>query len=139
MDAFNQILFPFALFLIYYGIALWFLHQPILVTENIASPTIKKDDFCSINSEPEINPQAADCKISQEWLETQSLKNLKAIASEFSIEVADRRLKSSYITSILARNVKVMAPKLEIILSAKLTLARKCPATYAGNKAAIVA
>jgi hypothetical protein len=66
-------------------------------------------DVSSTNSEFKLIPQAG-FNISQKWLETQSHKNLKAIASEFSIEVVDKRSKLNYINAILVHTASSSLP-----------------------------
>jgi hypothetical protein len=104
MTTIDRVLLPFALFIIYYGIALWCLYQPSssLATPSTALATEISSHLPSTSTVTpvevsshfnddleEVIPQI-DCQIDRAWLETQSHKNLKAIAGEFSIEVYDR-------------------------------------------------
>jgi hypothetical protein len=117
MTTIDRVLLPFSLFLIYYGIALWCLHQP---SNSLAatSTALAAEIFSHLPSASTVSPveisshfnddlkevmPQIDCQIDRAWLETQSHKNLKAIASEFSIEVVDKRSKRNYILAILAR------------------------------------
>jgi hypothetical protein len=123
MTTIDRLLFPFALFIIYYGIALWCLHQPssllpasfIPLVVEISSHQLSTSTVCAVGISSHLNDKLeeatsqSDCQITQALLETQSLKNLKAIASEFSIEVVDKRSKRNYINAIIARPIGVGA------------------------------
>jgi hypothetical protein len=123
MTTIDRVLLPFSLFLIYYGIALWCLHQP---SNSLAatSTALAAEIFSHLPSASTVSPAEIsshfndnledvipqiDCQITQAWLETRSHKNLKAIAGEFSIEVVDKRSKCNYINAILARPIGIGA------------------------------
>lgn len=112
MTTIDRVLLPFALFIIYYAIALWYLHQSsTTMIESSALLTVEIPNYCPTNLESQVTIQT-DFKISRDWLETQSHKKLKAIASEFSIEVSDKRYKSNYINSILTQSIRLKHSKI---------------------------
>ncbi len=125
MSAINEILLPVLLFAIYFFIAIQFLPQPatvkqpanpvmaILFQRGYANETeapattleeavncsqlsiaiLQKRDSAKVNS---------DAVISRDWLETQSLANLKAIAAELCITpIGDKRSKLTWINAIV--------------------------------------
>ena len=90
MSAIDEILFPVLLFIVY----LWFALQ-FLTVESVAidKPATVKTDL--------INLKHSQSGMSREWLETQSLTNLRAIASELYITpLGDKRLKINWINTI---------------------------------------
>lgn len=99
MTAIDRILLPFALFIIYYSIASWCLDQSSTPLPEDFSTSIQSS---ATNSELEITTQP-NLPISREWLETQSHRDLKAIAIELSLElITDKRFKNNYIEAILS-------------------------------------
>jgi hypothetical protein len=117
MSAINEILLPVLLFAIYFFIAIQFLPQPatvkqpanpVMAIETEAPATtleeavncsqlsiaiLQKRDSAKVNS---------DAVISRDWLETQSLANLKAIAAELCITpIGDKRSKLTWINAIV--------------------------------------
>jgi hypothetical protein len=104
MTIVNQVFFPFVLFVAYYYIAVWCVHEPLTLPPEIPAPLVVKVLNPSTNSKLHILTPP-DVKISREWLNTLTHRNLKAIASELSIEViGDRRFKNNYIDVILDRD-----------------------------------
>ncbi len=127
MSAINEILLPVLLFAIYFFIAIQFLPQPITVVKQQANPVIAiaaRGRACAIETEAPATTleEAVDCSqlsiailqgrgsakvnsdavISRDWLETQSLANLKAIASELCIiPIGDKRSKPTWINAIV--------------------------------------
>jgi hypothetical protein len=98
MSAINEILLPVLLFVVYFSLAIQFLPQ---------LPTVMVSDLPQV--EEQVNPvveiiQANDlvnAVISRDWLETQSLANLKAIAAELCITpIGDKRSKLTWIDAI---------------------------------------
>ncbi len=98
MSAINEILLPVLLFVVYFSLAIQFLPQ---------LPTAMVSDLPQV--EEQVNPvveiiQANDlvnAVISRDWLETQSLANLKAISAELCITPnGDKRSKLTWIDAI---------------------------------------
>ena len=105
----NQILLPVLLFVVYFILAIQFLPQPSTAIVSERPKVIKEQ----VNPIVEIIQGKASTKdleaavISREWLETQSLANLKAIASELCITpIGDKRAKSTWINAIASSNPK---------------------------------
>ena len=103
MSAINQALFPLLLFIAYFLIAIQFLPQPstsmvydrIKIVEERSTPLIE-----TIQGNDLTNDLAA-AVICREWLQTQSLANLKAISAELCITpVGDKRSKLTWIDAI---------------------------------------
>lgn len=105
MTAINEIFLPVLLFVVYFFIAIQFLPQPITVVKQQANPVIAiaaRGRACAIEIEAPATTleEVVDCSqlsiailqgrgsakvnsdavISRDWLETQSLANLKAFA-----------------------------------------------------------
>ena len=117
MTTINEILLPVLLFLIYFFIAIHFLPQPVTIVRQYANPL----KAIEIESPATTLEEAVDCNqlsiailkgrgtaranshavISRDRLETQSLANLKAIASELCITpTGDKRSKLTWINAI---------------------------------------
>ncbi len=92
MSTINEILFPIFLFIVYLWIALQFLAvESVAIDEPV---TIEIDS---------IEREYSQSGLSREWLETQSLANLKAIGSELCITVTgDKRSKINWINAIVS-------------------------------------
>jgi hypothetical protein len=118
MTAINEIFLPVLLFVVYFFIAIQFLPQPITVVRQQANPvvaieteapatTLEEVVDCSqlsiaILQESDSAKVNSDAVISRDWLETQSLANLKAIAAELCITpIADKRSKLTWINAIV--------------------------------------
>jgi hypothetical protein len=103
MTAINQILFPVLLFIAYFILAIQFLPQP---STAIVSDRLKvtKEQANSIVEIIQVKGSTNDLEaavISRDWLETQSLANLKAIAAELCITpVGDKRSRLTWINAI---------------------------------------
>jgi hypothetical protein len=93
MSAIDEILFPVLLFIVYFWFALQFLGvESVAIDEPVA---VEADSIDLKHSQPPA--------IEREWLETQSLANLKAIAAELCIiPVGDKRSKINWINAIAA-------------------------------------
>jgi hypothetical protein len=117
MTAINEILLPALLFVVYLFIAIQFLPQPATVVKQQANPVIAIE----IEAPATTLEEAVDCSqlsiailpergsvnvnldalISRDCLETQSLANLKAIASELCITpIGDKRSRLTWIDAI---------------------------------------
>ena len=127
MTAINEIFLPVLLFVVYFFIAIQFLPQPITVVRQQANPVVAiaaRGRACAIEIEAPVTTleEAVDCSqlsiailqerdsakvnsdavISRDWLETQSLANLKAIAAELCITpIGDKRSKPTWINAIV--------------------------------------
>jgi hypothetical protein len=103
MTAINEILLPILIFLAYFFIAIQFLPQPPTLT--VFDPLKIVEEQSSsiveiIHGKGSPNDLEA-AVISRDWLETQSLANLKAIAAELCITpIGDKRLKPTWINAI---------------------------------------
>jgi hypothetical protein len=104
MTAINEILLPVLLFVIYFSLAIQFLQQqpptatisdrPNAIEEQV-NPVVE-----IIQARVPVN-DIVNAVMSRDWLETQSLANLKAIASELCINpVGDKRSKLTWIDAI---------------------------------------
>ena len=104
MTAINEILLPVLLFVIYFSLAIQFLQQqpptatlsdrPKAIEEQV-NPVVE-----IIQSRVSVN-EPVNAVVSRDWLETQSLANLKAIASELCITpTGDKRSKVTWINAI---------------------------------------
>jgi hypothetical protein len=104
MTAINEILLPVLLFVIYFSLVLQFLQQqpptatlsdrPKAIEEQV-NPVVE-----IIQSRVSVN-DPVNAVVSRDWLETQSLANLKAIASELCITpTGDKRSKVTWINAI---------------------------------------
>jgi hypothetical protein len=117
MTTINEILLPILLFIVYFFSAIQFLPQPITVVKQQANPvvaieieapatTLEEAVNCSQLSIAILQGRGSakvnsDAVISREWLETQSLANLKAIAAELCITpIGDKRSKPTWINAI---------------------------------------
>jgi hypothetical protein len=104
MTAINEILLPVLLFVIYFSLAIQFLpQQPPTATisdrpnaiEEQVNPVVE-----IIQARVPVN-DIVNAVMSRDWLETQSLANLKAIASELCITpIGDKRSKLTWINAI---------------------------------------
>ena len=106
----DEILFPVLLFIFYFTLATQFLFLPTEARNIKASSTIKEpvtlvqpvtiDEPIAVKDSIDSGDFQSPV-VSREWLKTQSLANLKAIASESFITVTgDKRLKASWIDAI---------------------------------------
>jgi hypothetical protein len=108
MSAIDEILFPHFLVIFYFLVATWLLDNSKAIESTIAITEPKQLVISTdeIDSNVTIdNPKkivAIDTTFSLEWLESQSLTNLKAIAGELCIVPRDRRSKRSWINAIIA-------------------------------------
>ena len=108
MSAIDEILFPHFIVIFYFLVATWLLDNSKAIESTIAITEPKQLVISTdeIDSNVTIdNPKkivAIDTTFSLEWLESQSLTNLKAIASELCIVPRDRRSKRSWIDAIIA-------------------------------------
>ena len=104
MTAINEILLPVLLFVIFFSLVLQFLQQqpptatlsdrPKAIEEQV-NPVVE-----IIQSRVSVN-DPVNAVVSRDWLETQSLANLKAIASELCITpTGDKRSKVTWINAI---------------------------------------
>lgn len=104
MSAINETLLPALLFVVYFSLAIQFLQQqPPTATLSDRSKAIEEQ----VNPVVEIIQarvpvnDPVNAVISRDWLETQSLANLKAIASELCITpIGDKRSKLAWIDAI---------------------------------------
>ena len=103
MTAINEILLPVLLFVIYFSLAIQFLQQPPTATISDRPNAIEKQ----VNPVVEIIQarvpvnDIVNAVMSRDWLETQSLANLKAIAAELCINpIGDKRSKLTWIDAI---------------------------------------
>jgi hypothetical protein len=103
MTAINEILLPVLLFVIYFFLAIQFLQQHPTATisdrpnaiEEQVNPVVE-----IIQARVPVN-DIVNALMSRDWLETQSLANLKAIASELCITpTGDKRSKLTWINAI---------------------------------------
>jgi hypothetical protein len=101
MDAFNTVFFPIVLFVAYFLVAIQFLPQ-----QNISSQdTLTGFQMPDISEPEQVNINDSTSNINLFWLETQSLANLKAIAAELCVfPNGDKRLKANWIQSIASAN-----------------------------------
>jgi hypothetical protein len=104
MTAINEILLPVLLFVIYFSLAIQFLQQqpptatisdrPNAIEEQV-NPVVE-----IIQARVPVN-DIVNAVMSRDWLETQSLANLKAIAAELCINpIGDKRSKLTWINAI---------------------------------------
>ena len=125
MTAINEIISPALLFVAYFFIAIQFLPQPATVIKQPANPVVAilfQRGYANETEAPATTlEEAVDCSqlpmtifqrrgftkatsdavISPDWLETQSLANLKAIAAELCIiPIGDKRSKLTWINAI---------------------------------------
>jgi hypothetical protein len=126
MSAIDEILFPHFLVIFYFLVATWLLdnsraiESTISITEpkQLVISTDRIDSNVTIDNPKKI--VTIDTTFSLEWLESQSLINLKAIASELCIVPRDRRSKRSWIDAIIAtcnkQNIVAIDLPLEISL-----------------------
>jgi hypothetical protein len=101
MDTFNTVLFPIVLFVAYFLVAIQFLPQQNISSQDILTgfqiPVIRESE--------QINVDDSTSNIDRNWLENQSLANLKAIAAElYVIPTGDKRLKANWVQSIASAN-----------------------------------
>ncbi|WP_181244063.1 hypothetical protein [Chamaesiphon polymorphus] len=109
MFAVNQIIFPVLLFVVYFSLAIQFLPQPATVTISARPKVIEPQSNPAEAIHPEISSTNAnsDAAISRDWLETQSIVNLKAIAAELCITpIGDKRSKLTWIDAIASTTPK---------------------------------
>ena len=104
MTAINEIILPVLLFVIYFSLAIQFLQQqPPTATISDRPNAIEEQVNLVleiIQSRVPVN-DIVNAVISRDWLETQSLVNLKAIAAELCITpIGDKRLKLTWIDAI---------------------------------------
>jgi hypothetical protein len=125
MTAINEIFLPVLLFVVYFFIAIQFLPQPITVVRQQANPVVAIETEAPATTLEEVVDCSqlsivilqgrgyfddaqyksakvnSDAVISRDWLETQSLANLKAIAAELCITpIGDKRSKLTWINAI---------------------------------------
>jgi hypothetical protein len=117
MSAINETFLPALLFVVYFFLAIQFLPQPATVVKQQANPvvaieieapatTLEEAIDCSQLSIAILPERGSanvnsDALISRDWLETQSLANLKAIAAELCITpLGDKRSKLTWIDAI---------------------------------------
>lgn len=103
MSAINQTLFPVLLFVVYFLFIIQFLPQSSTVTISDRSTVIEQEanPAEAIRQERVSVNTNLDAVLSHDWLETQSLANLKAIAAELCITpIGDKRSKSTWIDAI---------------------------------------
>ena len=103
MSAVNQTLFPVLLFVVYFLFIIQFLPQsstatisdrPTVIEQEANPAEAIRQERVSVNTN-------LDAVLSHDWLETQSLANLKAIAAELCITpIGDKRSKSTWIDAI---------------------------------------
>ena len=100
MSTIDEILLPVLLFVLYFTLATQFQFIPTEATTIQESSTIGEPVTL-------VQPMTIDSGdfqspvVSREWLKTQSLANLKAIASESFVTVTgDKRLKASWVDAI---------------------------------------
>ena len=95
MSTIDQVLLPILLFVVYFILAIQFLPQ---------HSTVLEEPVNSIEEIVSIKGYADDLKaavINRDWLKTQSLANLRAIASELCITpIGDKRSKLTWIDAI---------------------------------------
>ncbi len=123
MSAINETFLPVFLFVVYFFIAVQFLPQSTTVVKEQVYPvveieikaptqTLEEAVDCSqlsvaIIQERSFDNARGDAAISRDWLETQSLANLKAIAAELCIiPIGDKRSKSTWINAISSTTPK---------------------------------
>jgi hypothetical protein len=110
MTAINEILLPVLLFVIYFSLTIQFLQQqpptatisdrPNAIEEQV-NPVVE-----IIQARVPVN-DIVNAVMSRDWLETQSLANLKAIASELCITpTGDKRSKLTWINAISSTTPK---------------------------------
>ena len=103
MSAIDQALLPALLFLVYFFLTIQFLPQSSTATIS-DRPTIVEEQANRIVEIIEVKASTNDLEapvISRDWLETQSLANLKAIAAELCITpIGDKRSKLTWINAI---------------------------------------
>jgi hypothetical protein len=111
MSAINHVLFPVLLFAVYFFLAIQFLPQSSNITisdyskvieqqENSAEQIHQESGYFGYAQDESVNANS-DIVISRDWLETQSLANLKSIAAELYITpVGDKRSKLTWIDAI---------------------------------------
>jgi hypothetical protein len=104
MSAIDQTLLPALLFLVYFFLTIQFLPQSSTATIS-DRPTIVEEQANRIVEISEVKASTNDLEapvISRDWLETQSLANLKAIAAELCITpIGDKRSKLTWINAIV--------------------------------------
>jgi hypothetical protein len=110
MTAINEILLPVLLFAVYFSLAIQFLQQqPPTATISDRSNAIEEQVnpvVEIIQAKVPVN-DIVNAVISRDWLETQSLANLKAIAAELCINpIGDKRAKSTWIDAISSTTPK---------------------------------
>ena len=95
MSIINETLLPILLFVVYFILAIQFFPQ---------HSTVLEDRVNSIVEMIQVKGSTKDLEaavISRDWLETQSLANLKAIAAELCITpLSDKRSKFTWINAI---------------------------------------
>ena len=103
MSAIDQALLPASLFIVYFFLTIQFLPQSSTATIS-DRPTIVEEQANRIVEIIEVKASTNDLEapvISRDWLETQSLANLKAIAAELCITpIGDKRSKLTWINAI---------------------------------------
>jgi hypothetical protein len=104
MSAIDQTLLPALLFIVYFFLTIQFLPQSSTATIS-DRPTIVEEQANRIVEIIEVKASTNDLEaavISRDWLETQSLANLKAIAAELCITpIGDKRSKPTWINAIV--------------------------------------
>ncbi len=104
MSAIDQTLLPALLFIVYFFLTIQFLPQSSTATIS-DRPKIVEEQANRIVEIIEVRASTNDLEaavISRDWLETQSLANLKAIASELCIiPIGDKRSKLTWINAIV--------------------------------------
>jgi hypothetical protein len=99
MSAINEILLPVLLFVVYFSLAIQFLQQqpPTAMVSNLPQVEEQVNPVVEIIQANDLVNAVINC----DWLETQSLANLKAIAAELCITpIGDKRSKLTWIDAI---------------------------------------
>ena len=100
MSAIDEILFPILLFIVYLWFALQFLGEETVVISQRKGYANDKP-VTTVESASSDREPAQPVAIEREWLENQSLVNLKAIAAELCITpTGDKRSKLTWINAI---------------------------------------
>ena len=95
MSIINETLLPILLFVVYFILAIQFFPQHSTVLEQQVNPIVEMIPVKGSTKDLEA------AVISRDWLETQSLANLKAIAAELCITpIGDKRSRFTLIDAI---------------------------------------
>ncbi len=103
MTTINEIILPVLLFIAYFFAAIQFLPQPstLIVSDPLKIIEEQANSIVEITHFKGFTNDLETAVMSRDRLETQSLANLKAIASELCITpIGDKRLKSTWIDAI---------------------------------------